>query len=147
MTESHPAALRSHPVVIKLPVQWGDQDAIGHVNNVVVFRWFESVRIAYLERLNIVPTRDGQGDGFILASNHCDYRRQINYPDVVLVGARVGRIGTKSFTYEMAVYSEQQHAIVADGQAVVVAFDYTRNETAPLNAAFRDAVAALQADA
>ena len=34
------------PVVIELPVQWGEMDAFGHVNNVVYLRWFESGRIA-----------------------------------------------------------------------------------------------------
>ena len=42
-----------YPVVISLPVQWGDQDLFGHVNNVVYFRWYESARIAYLDRIGV----------------------------------------------------------------------------------------------
>jgi hypothetical protein len=48
-----PAALGAFPVVISCPVQWGDQDAFGHVNNTAYFRWFESGRIAYFERLGL----------------------------------------------------------------------------------------------
>jgi acyl-CoA thioester hydrolase len=33
--------LAGFPVVITVPVQWGDQDAFGHVNNTVYFRWME----------------------------------------------------------------------------------------------------------
>ena len=44
-----PDELADFPVVIALPVQWGDQDAFGHVNNTIPIRWFESSRIAYLE--------------------------------------------------------------------------------------------------
>lgn len=45
------ASLADFPVVIRLPVQWGEQDAFGHVNNIIFFRWYESARIAYCQRL------------------------------------------------------------------------------------------------
>ena len=35
-----------YPVVIEIPVAWGEMDAYGHVNNIVYFRYFESARIA-----------------------------------------------------------------------------------------------------
>ena len=41
-------ALTDFPTTVTLPVQWGDQDAFGHVNNTVYLRWFESAR--YLSR-------------------------------------------------------------------------------------------------
>ena len=44
-------ALAGYPLVIDWPVQWGDQDAFGHVNNTIYFRWFETVRIEYFERI------------------------------------------------------------------------------------------------
>ena len=47
------ALLDGFPVVITLPVQWGDQDAFGHVNNTVYVRWLESARIAYGERVGL----------------------------------------------------------------------------------------------
>jgi len=50
---SEPADLADHPVVITWPVQWGDQDAFGHVNNVVYFRWMESARIAYFRQAGV----------------------------------------------------------------------------------------------
>jgi len=30
-----PDALAEFPIVITLPIQWGDQDAFGHVNNTI----------------------------------------------------------------------------------------------------------------
>ncbi len=48
------------------PVQWGDQDMFGHVNNMVYFRWFESARIKFLEQLGLArlhdPTRRARAD-------------------------------------------------------------------------------------
>lgn len=123
-SESKPAELADFPVVISLPVQWGDQDAFGHVNNIVHFRWFESARIAYAKRIEIEYTGGEVGTGPILASINCNYRRQVNFPDTVHIGARVSRIGRTSMTVEHAVFSEEQQALVADGDSVVVLFDY-----------------------
>ena len=68
MTTPLPAELADFPVSIELPVQWGDQDAFGHVNNTVYFRWYESARIAYLERLEMADQNSALGLGPILAA-------------------------------------------------------------------------------
>ena len=40
-------------VHVDWPVQWGDQDMFGHVNNVVYFRWLETARVEYMRRLDL----------------------------------------------------------------------------------------------
>ena len=52
-----PEALRDFPLVVEIPVQWGDQDAFGHVNNAAYFRWFESARIVDCTFLPGITTR------------------------------------------------------------------------------------------
>lgn len=121
---SKPELLADYPVDIVLPVQWGDQDAFGHVNNVVYFRWFESARIAYIRDAGIEYAEGGTGVGPILATINCHYRRQLNFPDTVHVGARIGGLGRTSMTVHHAVFSEVQQQLVADGDSVVVLFDY-----------------------
>ena len=132
MSESHPPALADYPVVITLPVQWGDQDPFGHVNNVVYFRWYESARIAYFEQSGIHALLAQEQLGPILARITCDYLRQLNFPDTIQVGARVTRLGTKSFTIEHALYSQAQDAIVAKSDSVVVVFHYRQNASCPI---------------
>lgn len=110
--------------ITTLPVQWGDQDAFGHVNNVVFFRWFESARIDLLNKLSSAVTMSGSGLGPILASIKCDYRKQLRFPDVVDVGSRVTRIGRSSVDIGHAIVSRQQGQIVAEGISVIVVFDY-----------------------
>src|SRR4051794_8318236 len=87
MDSSTTAALTGFPVVIRLPVQWGDQDAFGHVNNTVFLRWFESARIAYFGRMGLLEMMARDRVGPILASIACDYRRPVTHPDTVHVGA------------------------------------------------------------
>src|SRR3954462_15539128 len=92
--------LADYPVVIALPVQWGDQDAFGHVNNTVYLRWFESARIAYFDAIGLREMIATEQIGPILASTPCHYRRPITYPETVRVGARVTRIGRTSMMME-----------------------------------------------
>ncbi len=66
------SALGRWPVTIELPVQWGDMDSFGHVNNVKYLRWFESARIAYFERAGVMVEMPGVGP--ILARQEIDYR-------------------------------------------------------------------------
>ena len=74
--------LSDYPVIITLPILWGDQDAFGHVNNTLTIRWFESARIAYMEQGFPASMRSSEGAGPILAAIRCNYRRQLHYPAV-----------------------------------------------------------------
>jgi len=124
ITIAKPPELLAHPIVVTLPVQWGDQDSFGHVNNVVYFRWMESARIEYFRQTAIGSTTN-QGAGPILASLKCDFRRQLTYPDTVLVSASIASIGRTSMKMAHLVYSTAHKAIAAEGDSVLVMFEYT----------------------
>ena len=134
---SKPAELATHSEVVAIPVQWGDQDAFGHVNNVVYFRWFESARVEYLHRAGLAHMMTGSGIGPILASIKCDYRRQLNHPDTILVSASITHIGRTSLKMAHLVYSQAQGAIVAQGDSTIVVFDYASQRPTPVPAEIR----------
>ena len=136
---AEPVELADFPIIIKLPILWGDMDAFRHVNNTVSFRWFESSRIAYLEQTEMEVQLDQQNLSPILASTTCNYRLQLRYPDTVWIGARIGRLGRSSITMEHAVYSHQLQAIAAEGTAVVVVFNYRTNRPTRIPADVRAA--------
>ena len=118
--------------MIWLPVQWGDQDAFLHVNNTVYFRWCESARIDYLDKLGLSDLMRAEGIGPILAAISCNYRRPVTYPDQVQVGARITRLGRSSLTMEHIIYSEAQQQVVADATSTLVVFDYNRQSSLPI---------------
>ena len=120
-------ALSDYTTITSLPLQWGDMDAFGHVNNVVYIRWFESGRIDLLDSFKSVVTMDPAGIGPILASVHCDYKKQLHFPDTVHIGTRVGNIGRTSAVAEHVVYSEKLQAVAATGTSTMVVFDYKAN--------------------
>lgn len=142
-----PALLAEYPVAIRLPVQWGDQDAFGHVNNTVYFRWYESARIAYLEQSGLEAVADAAGLGPILANISCNYRLQLTYPDAVWIGARITRIGKSSMNMEHAIFSERLQQMAAQGDSVIVMFDYQANASCPVPPAAREAISRTEGKA
>jgi len=121
-----------YPVVIEIPVAWGEMDAYGHVNNIVYFRYFETARMAYFERLNAPDFTNRNPLGPILASTSCRFRAPLAFPDRVSVGARVARVDEDRFVMFYAVYSHGLQKTAAEGEGTIVCFDYRENRKAPL---------------
>jgi acyl-CoA thioester hydrolase len=136
-TESHPVqddqtlkdVFAGFPVVIFQPVQWGEQDAFGHVNHVTYFRWYETARIAYFLKVGLMDMHKQERIGPILASVANDYRRQLTYPDTVHIGARITRIGRSSMHMEHKIFSQNDQALAAEGTSAVVILDYQTNKS------------------
>lgn len=136
--------LQEFPVIIELPVQWGDQDALGHVNNVVFFRWWESSRIAYAEKINLLGTNRSERFGTVLASMKCDFREQLLYPDTVAIGARIARVGNSSLQIQHRLVSQKTSTVAAEAVSVMVSFDFEKQTSCPLSPEIRSAIRNLE---
>jgi acyl-CoA thioester hydrolase len=133
--------LDGFPIIIDVPVAWGEMDAFRHVNNIVFFRYFESARMAYLAAIGFTGEA---GVGPILASTRCRFRRPLEHPDSVRVGARTTEVATDRFTMEYVVVSRAQGAVAAEGAGVVVAYDYATRSRTVLPAEVRQRIAQLE---
>lgn len=133
---AHPL-LPGYPILVTLPVQWGDLDAYGHLNNTVYFRMFESARIRYLEACGFIESYEQDRIGAILHSTDCRFRHALNYPDTVVVGGRAIDVQEDRFTMAYAVVSEALQKIAAEGTGVVVSYDYRRRTKTELPDAVR----------
>ncbi|MDA7977527.1 MAG: acyl-CoA thioesterase [Pirellulales bacterium] len=139
---SGPSELSNFPVQVAMPVQWGDQDALGHVNAACYLTWFETARVELLRRLGWRRIA-AEGVGPIVASITCNYRRPVLHPDTVIIGARVERVGRTSVQVEHAIWSEAHSAIVADGTSTVVTYDYEAKCPTPVPDELRAAIDSL----
>jgi len=136
--------LKDYPVVVELPVVWGDMDAFQHVNNVVYFRYFEAARIAYSEKLGLHTYKEQTGIGPILGSVNCKFRMPLTYPDSVSVGARVIDIAEDRFTMKHAVVSSRYGKIAAEGDGVIVIYDYRSGKKTALPDEIRKRILAME---
>lgn len=138
-----PDLLGQFPVVLRIPVQWGEMDAYGHVNNTVFFRYFESARVEFLARCGFLASYEQHRIGAILHSTACRFRRPLFYPDAAWVGGRATKIEADRFHMEYRVVSEAQDAVVADGTGIIVSYDYAGETKVPLPDSVRDGIRAL----
>jgi acyl-CoA thioester hydrolase len=136
--------LADYPVVVELPVVWGEMDAYGHVNNIVYFRYFETARMAYFQRLRSPDFLSRNPLGPILASTSCRFRAPLDFPDRVSVGARVARVDEDRFVMFYAVYSHKLQKIAAEGEGTIVCFDYRENRKAALPKMLKEKISELE---
>ena len=133
-----------YPVVIDMPIAWGDMDAFQHVNNTVYFKHFESARISYFEKIDFLEVMNKTGIGPILASTQCIYKIPLTYPDHVTVGAKVDNIEKDRFIMKYAVISHKFKKIAAIGEGVLVTFDYQNNKKALIPEEIRNRILDLE---
>jgi len=137
--------LEGFPVVVEFPVAWGDMDALGHVNNIVYFRYFENARIAYFERVKILEFMRKTGIGPILASTQCRFRLPLTYPDTVSIGACISDIGPDGFTMKYSVASHRFSKIAADGEGLLITYDYRNRKKVPIPAELKKSILHIEA--
>ena len=111
--------------VEKIPVRWGDMDAMGHVNNTVYFRFMEQTRISWFEAL--MPRGEAWGTtGIVIVNASCNFRKPINYPATVEVKMYAGPLGGSSVpTYYDLLVKDEVHA---DGEAKIVFIDMQKQK-------------------
>ncbi|MFL6023948.1 MAG: acyl-CoA thioesterase [Marmoricola sp.] len=136
--------LGNFPVRVQIPVAWGDMDAMGHVNNTVYFRYFETARIRCFGELGLGAIESSGGVGPILHSASCRFRIPLTHPDTVTVGARIGEIGEDRFEMQYRAISHQHGATAADGESLIVTFSYATGTKAPVSEELRERLVALR---
>ena len=133
-----------HPVVLQQDVIWGDMDAFGHVNNTVYFRYFEDARIAYFDKIGVREIKDECKIGPILATTHSDFKLPLEYPDRVHIAGRSTILGPKKFNMHYMVYSAQFDAIVAEGEGLLVYYDYANGTSCEIPEVIVAAIEAIE---
>ena len=116
--------LKHYPVIIEFPVAWGEMDSMGHVNNIVYFRYFQSARIAYFEKMDLMGYMTETGIGPILGEISCKFKIPLSYPDKVLIGVKVVSIDEDRFIMNHIVVSAKHQKVAAEGDGVIVTFNY-----------------------
>ncbi len=107
---------------VRMPLRWGDMDAMGHVNNTVYFRYLEQARIAWFESMGFPPAFSGIGP--VIISAHCTFLKQLRYPGDIDVSTLVGEFGRSSFhTRHQIRLVDEPDTLMAEGVSKVVWVD------------------------
>jgi acyl-CoA thioester hydrolase len=106
-------------------VRFRDLDGMAHVNNAVFSTCLEQARLAWFGDADPQPLED-----VILARTEIDFRSPVRLGEVVEIGVRPARIGTKSFELEYELQADGR--LVASAKSVLVGYDYERAQSMPI---------------
>ncbi len=119
---------------LRMPIRWGDMDAMGHVNNTVYFRYIEQARISWFDEIACAP--DPTGEGPVIVNAHCTFIKQLKYPGEIEVRTLVGPPGRSSFEmlHEIRLIDAQgvPGTLHASGGAKVVWVNFPAEKSVPV---------------
>ena len=134
----------AYPIVLHQDLLWGDMDAFGHINNTVYLRYFEDVRIAYFDDINVFTLMAKTQMGPIMANAYTDFRLPLAHPDKIHIAGRCEIIGPKKLTMHYKIYSEQHQAIAAEGHGLIVYYDYANNRSCEIPEPIANAIRGIE---
>lgn len=126
-----------------IPTRWMDNDAYGHVNNVVYYSWFDTAVNAHLIEAGVLDIHHGATIGLVVETA-CNYFAPVEFPQVVEAGLRVARMGTSSVRYEVGLFLQGEEMTVAKGHFVHVYVDRAQRRPTALPAELKRVLEALQ---
>ncbi len=125
-----------------ITTRWMDNDVYGHVNNVIYYSYFDTVVNTYLIRQGVLDIEAGDTIGLVIETQ-CSYFAALSFPDTVVAGLRVARLGNSSVRYEVGLFRNDDDVAAAQGHFVHVYVDRATRRPVPLPPALRNALQAL----
>ncbi|WP_273463822.1 acyl-CoA thioesterase [Sandarakinorhabdus limnophila] len=125
-----------------IPTRWMDNDAYGHVNNVVYYSWFDTVVNAWLIEQGLLDIHHGNPIGLVVETG-CRYNRSVAFPEIVEAGLRIAKLGNSSVRWEVGLFTAGHEAPAAEGHFVHVYVDRETRRPAPLPDAWRQVLLPL----
>ena len=124
--------------------RWRDNDAYGHVNNVVYYEWFDSAVNAWLVEQGLLDIAHGDPIALVVETR-CTYLGSLAFPADVEVGLAVEQLGTSSMRYRIGIFEAGAEEAAAEGHFVHVLVDRSTRRPVPLPERWRAALADIKA--
>ena len=131
ITRPAPQARDTYRHFSSISTRWMDNDAYGHINNVVYYSYFDTVVNRYLIEAGVLDVQHGALIGFVVET-HCNYFSPLSFPQTVDTGLRVAKLGNSSVRYEIGLFGGGEPMSAACGHFVHVYVDRETRRPAPL---------------
>jgi acyl-CoA thioester hydrolase len=126
-----------------ISTRWMENDAYGHVNNVVYYSWFDTVVNAHLIEQGALDVQHGDTIGLVIETQ-CNYFSPVEFPQTVEAGLRVARIGRSSVRYEVGLFVQGAPMTAAKGHFIHVYVDRAQRRPTDLPTKLKSVLEALQ---
>ncbi len=114
-----------------ISTRWMDNDAYGHINNVVYYSYFDTVVNRYLIEAGVLDVERSPVIGLVVET-HCNYFASLAFPQTVEAGLRVAHLGSSSVRYEIGLFGADEPLAAASGHFVHVYVDRETRRPAKL---------------
>lgn len=108
-------------------IDWGDMDALGHVNNGTYFDYFQEARILALREMDFDLLHEA---GPILLNIGCTFLKPVVYPAKITIDVSIHSPGRTSFIMDYDIY--QGETKMAEGSSKIVWVNYKAGKSEPL---------------
>jgi len=125
-----PESRQAYPLFRAIQTRWSDNDAYGHVNNVVYYSWFDTAVNTWLIENGILDLQSSSVIG-VVVETHCNFFESLSFPQDVQLGIRVAHVGTSSVRYELGVFGSSDWT-AAKGHFVHVYVDAKTRRPVPV---------------
>lgn len=142
-TKPQPEPRSAYRVFRPISTRWMDNDAYGHVNNVVYYSWFDTVVNAHLIEHGALDIHHGSTIGLVVETQ-CNYFAPVEFPQTVDAGLRVAHVGRSSVRYEVGLFVQAEPLTAARGHFVHVYVDRITREPRALPSALKKVLEGLQ---
>ena len=121
MTTARPTPNRraDYPHAQPITTRWMDNDAYGHINNVVYYSYFDTAVNEHLIRAGGLDIERDPVVGYVVETS-CRFVKPLAFPEVVDAGLRVVRIGNASVEYDIGLFRRGDEDAAARGRFVHV---------------------------
>lgn len=114
---------------MRIPIRWGDMDAMNHVNNTSYFRYLETCRIDWLSGIGCGFSQEGP----VIVNAFCNFYKQLEYPGEVLMKMFVSDPGRTTFeSWGTMERFDQPGVIYAAGGATTIWVDFSTQKAKTL---------------
>jgi acyl-CoA thioester hydrolase len=138
-----PLPRSAYPVFRAITTRWMDNDAYGHVNNVVYYSWFDTAVNAHLIEQGVLDIHTGTTIGLVVETQ-CNYFAPLAFPQTIEAGIRVAHQGTSSVRYEVGLFAQGEPLTAARGHFVHVYVDRVSRRPVPLPLEFQTVLETLK---
>lgn len=128
----------AYPYQTAITTRWNDNDIYGHINNVAYYAFFDTAANRYLIAEGGLDIATAQVIGVVVESK-CTYHAPLAYPEPLVAGVRVDKLGTRSVTYGIAIFGHGELA-AAHGHFVHVFVDRATRKPVEIPAQLRAAL-------
>ena len=136
MSRTPPPRRKDFSYKLAMPTRWMDNDMLGHMNNVLYYRFFEIIVVDFCYKQlkrnflqdNIVP---------YTAETHCRIASSLSFPMEVTGGLRVEHLGRSSARLGIGLFAPGSDEAAAWGYTIHVYVDKRDESKQPIPADVR----------